>query len=83
ACALRALGIKYAPCLIQTVTRRDELAIAASETVFDQAAFYFKAARPPLLKDFFDPKIRKVVPVKPARQVVEVSFEVREFRLEE
>jgi hypothetical protein len=83
ACALRALGIKYAPCIIQTVTRKDELAVAASDTVFDRAAFYFKAARPPLLKDFFDPKIRKVVPVKRARQVVEVSFEVREFKLEE
>ena len=59
------------------------LPAAASETVFARAAFYFKAARPPLLKAFFDPKIRKVVPVKPARQVIEVSFEVREFKLEE
>jgi hypothetical protein len=83
ACALRALGVKYAPAAIQTVTRRDELAIAATHKVFDSAAFYFKAARPPLLKDFFDPQIRKVVPVRRTKTFIEVSFEVREFHMEE
>jgi len=80
--ALRALGLKYAPCAVQRVTRRDELAVAASQTVVDAAAFYFKASRPPLLKDFFDPALRKIVPVRRMRNVIEVTFEVREFRME-
>ena len=77
------MGVKYAPAAIQTVTRRDELAVAAASKVFDSAAFYFKAARPPLLKDFFDPQIRKIVPVRRTKTFIEVSFEVREFRMEE
>jgi hypothetical protein len=83
ACALRELGITHAPCLIRTVTRRDELEIVADRTVCQAPAFYFKAARPPLLKDFFDPKVRKVLPVYRTRKMIEVSFEVREFEVPE
>jgi hypothetical protein len=45
--------------------------------------FYFGSKRPPLLKDFFDPKIRKVLPVRRIRRVVEVQYEVREFEIAE
>jgi len=79
ACALRALGVTHAPCVIQDVTRRDELAAVAPGKVNDAAAFYFKSARPPLLKDFFDPRIRKLLPMRRVRRLVEVSFEVREY----
>jgi hypothetical protein len=79
ACALRALGITHAPCIIQTVTRRDELDIVAKREIADDPAFYFKAARPPLLKDFFDPKIRKVLRVHRRVKMIEVNFEVRDF----
>jgi hypothetical protein len=81
ACALRALGITHAPCIIQTVTRRDELQITAKKEVADDPGFYFKAARPPLLKDFFDPKIRKVLPVHKTLKMIEVNFEVRDFEV--
>jgi hypothetical protein len=77
--ALRDLGITHAPCIVQTVTRRDELALVASRSVMEDPAFYFKAARPPLLKDFFDPKIRKVLRLPKILRVVELSFEAREF----
>lgn len=79
ACAMRAAGITHAPCVIQTVTRRAELAVAAAEKVCENAAFYFKEARPPLLKDFFDPRLSKALPVRRTRKVVEVSFETRVF----
>jgi hypothetical protein len=81
ACALRAMGITHAPCIIQTVTRRAELAVAATQKVNDDATFYFKAARPPLLKDFFDPRLTKILPVRRTRKVVEVSFETRVFEI--
>ncbi len=81
ACALRALGVTHAPCVIQEVTRRDELALTVPRRVLDAAAFYFKSARPPMLKDFFNPRLRKLLPVPPTRRVVEVSFEVREYEL--
>lgn len=83
ACALRALGVTHAPCVVQTVTRRDELALTVPSRVADTAAFYFKSARPPLLKDFFDPRIRKVVPVRRVKHVVELCFEVTEYDVED
>lgn len=83
ACALRALGITHAPCIIQTVTRRDELDISAHSDVAKSPGYYFNAPRPPLLKDFFDPKIRKVLPTKKMIRMVEVNFDVKEFWLTE
>jgi hypothetical protein len=81
AVALRELGITHAPCIIQEVTRRDELAVAAGSTVNRTPFFYFGKKRPPLLKDFFDPRIRKILPVRRMRRVVEVEIEVHKFDL--
>jgi hypothetical protein len=60
--ALRSLGLTHAPCIIQTVTRGEELGLVGSK-IAEDPAFYFKAARPPVLKDFFDPNIRKVLQI--------------------
>ena len=79
ACALRELGLSHAPCIVQTVTRGDELALAAKGVVAQDPDFYFKTARPPLLKDFFDPRIRKVLRVRKQVRMIEVNFKVREF----
>jgi hypothetical protein len=79
ACALHALGIRYAPCIIQTVSRRDELDICAPSDVAKSPGYYFNAPRPPLLKDFFDPNIRKVLPIKQRVKMVEINFDVQEF----
>lgn len=79
--ALRDLGVTHAPCIIQTVTRRDELNLVATRRVAEAPAFYFQAARPPLLKDFFDPRIRKVLHVRPAQQLIEISLEIKEFEV--
>ena len=57
--ALKSIGITHAPCLIKTVTRLDELKLVAGNSVVEDPAFYFKAARPPLLDDFFDPRVAK------------------------
>ena len=83
ACALRELGVTHAPCVLRTVTRRDELNLIAGEEVAAAPAFYFKSARPPLLRDFFNPRIRKILPVRRTKRVVEISFEVREFEMDE
>jgi hypothetical protein len=79
--ALRSLGITHAPAIVQTVTRRDELNLVASRAVLDDPAFYFKTARPPLLKDFFDPRIRKVLRVPKILRMIELSFEVNEVEV--
>jgi hypothetical protein len=79
--ALRELGYTHAPCIVQTVTRLDELNIVASHDVVESPSHYFKAARPPLLKDFFDPKIRKLFHLPPIRRVVELSFDIKEYEV--
>ena len=44
-----------------------------------RARLLLRLQRPPLLKDFFDPKIGKVFPVKRMEKMIEVSFEIREY----
>jgi len=81
--ALLEAGFTHAPAVIQTVTRMDELKVAAGRRVLADPAFYLKAARPPLLKDFFDPNIRKVLSVPRSMTVVELAFEVNEYRVKD
>jgi hypothetical protein len=83
ACALRELGVTHAPCVIQTVTHRDELDLVATRRVAEAPMFYFRALRPPLLKDFSDPRIGKVLQVHQVRRTIEVSFDVRESEMVE
>ncbi len=59
------------------MTRKDELWIAAGETATEDPEFYFRAARPPLLKDFFDRKLVKRLAVRPMETAVEVEFKMR------
>jgi hypothetical protein len=77
--ALLEHGITHAPCIVQTVTRLDELNLVAGRNVRQAPAFYFKAARPPLLKDFLDPKLRKMLRIPRLLQTIEVSFDVQDF----
>jgi hypothetical protein len=74
---LRELGITHVPCVIQYVSRRDELELIGGE-LQQNPDRYLKTSRPPLLKDYFDAKLRKVVPVcKKNRSVkVQVGCEV-------
>ena len=83
ACALRELGITHAPAIIQTVSRFDELAVIAKRSILNDPDLYFRSARPPLLKDFFDPKIRRVWKTPRIVKVVEVTYEVRDYTLPE
>ena len=79
ACALLELGVTHVPCVVQTVTSRDELDLVAKPIVASSPGYFFNAPRPPLLKDFLDPKIRKILPTRKVSRVIEVSFEVRDY----
>jgi hypothetical protein len=83
ACALRALGITHAPCAIQTATRTDEVGLVSRPDVADDPEFYFESARPPLLKDYFDPKIRKLLPVHKRVRQIEVHFDIKNYLVHE
>jgi len=77
--ALREAGFTHVPCIITSVTRRDEFNLVASEETASNVSFYFKGARPPVLKDFFDPKLRKVLQVPRMLRAVEITFETKTF----
>lgn len=79
ACALLELGVTHAPCVVQTVSSRDELDLVAKPIVANDPGYFFNAPRPPLLKDFLDPAIRKILPVRKVSRVIEVAFEVRDY----
>src|SRR5437867_5872131 len=53
--ALRDMGLTHAPCIVQQVTRRDELDLVAGGDLQANSDRYLKAPRPPLLKDYLDP----------------------------
>jgi hypothetical protein len=76
--ALRDLGITQIPCLIQRVTRRDELDLVASGEVASSPDRYLKVARPPMLRDYFDPALRKIVPVYRKNRVVRIQYVIEQ-----
>ncbi len=76
--ALRDLGITEIPCLVQRVTRREELDLVAAGDLANSPDRYLKFARPPMLRDYFDPALRKIVPVYRKNRVVRIQFVVEQ-----
>jgi hypothetical protein len=76
--ALRELGVTHAPCIIQLISSREELDVVASDRVRRCPDCYLRNPRPSVLKDYFNPKLRKIVPVHRRLRQVSVKFEVDE-----
>jgi hypothetical protein len=76
--ALRDLGFTHAPCIVQFVSSRDELDVVASGDLKEHPDLYVRNPRPPLLKDYFEPKLRKIASVRRRLRQVTVKFEVDE-----
>jgi hypothetical protein len=72
--ALRDLGITHVPCLIQDVSRREELELLGVQELIATPDAYLAAPRPPMLKDYFDPALRIVAPVPRKDRHVQVAF---------
>jgi hypothetical protein len=75
---LRQLGVTHVPCIIEHVSTPDELQLVAAEKVRDDPDYYLKNPRPPMLKDYFDPKLHKVMAAHRRHRQVTVKFEVDE-----
>jgi hypothetical protein len=75
--ALRSAGFTHAWAIVETVTRKDELNLTASDEVLDKPEFYFAARRPPMLRDFFDPRLARHFRARRSEFVVEVEVKVR------
>src|SRR5206468_2547508 len=76
--ALRKMGLTHVPCIVQHVSSRDELDVVASSKITRNLDFYLKHPRPSMLKDYFNPKLHTVMPVRRRLHQVTVRFEVDE-----
>lgn len=76
--ALRTLGYTRVPCLVQHVSNRDELDLVAPSAVRRDPDLYLKHPRPSVLRDYFDPELHKVMPVRRVLHQVKVRFSVSE-----
>ena len=79
--ALRELGASHVPAVVQQVRRTDELGAAGGAGLRKDPEYYVRSTRPPVLKDYFDPELRKVVPLVPTARHVRVRFTVEEADL--
>ena len=76
--ALRDAGITHAPCLIQLVSRRDELPVIAGPDLAGNLDAYLTDPRPPVLRDYFDDTLRVVAPVARKKRQVRVQISVEQ-----
>ena len=74
--ALRDLGVTHVPCVVQKVTRPEELEIASGEELRRHSDRYLRSPRPALLKDYFDDRLRKVLDVARVHRMVKVTIGV-------
>jgi hypothetical protein len=77
ALALRQLGFTHVPCLIQPCASLDDLGQAATREIGDNVELYFHAPRPPLLRDFDNPKLTLSVKAPRMRRVVTLKVDVQ------
>jgi hypothetical protein len=75
---LRKIGVTHVPCIVQHVGTRDELDVVAASEIRRDRDLYLKHARPPMLRDYFDPRLHVVMPVRRRLRQVTVRFEVEE-----
>ena len=74
--SLRSMGVTHAPCIIQHVSTREELQAAATSDLRANPDSYLRHPRPSMFRDYFDPKLGKIVPVPRRLRQLTVKFSV-------
>lgn len=72
--ALRKAGLTHVPAVVQRVSRREELPLLFTGEVEQRPDAYLSDPRPPLLKDYFDSRLIKSVPVPRKLREVRVQY---------
>ena len=76
--ALREMDITRVPCIIQHASSREELEVVGSSALQRDPDLYLSSPRPPMLRDYFDPDLHKVMTVQQRLHQVTVSFDAEE-----
>jgi hypothetical protein len=74
---LLSLGFTHAYCVVEDVTRKDELKLTVDADVAGDPEYYFASKRPPLLRDFLNPALTRRLAVLPMENHVEIELKVR------
>lgn len=77
--ALRDSGVTHVPCVIQKVATRDELGVVAAGALRRDPDLYLKQSRPPVLKDYFNPRLCRIVCLPPTARHVRIRFTTETF----
>lgn len=75
---LWGMGITHVPCIIQHVSNKHELQAVAASEILEDPSYYLKHPRPPMLKDYFNPNLFKIVKTHRRTRQVTVKFEIDE-----
>lgn len=74
--ALRAHGLTHVPCMIRRPLSTEDLDLVGPGNADARFSTSFTAKRPPLLKDFFDPRLVKSYPAVRKTHQIEVKIRV-------
>jgi hypothetical protein len=74
--ALRELGVTHVPCIVQKPATKQQLLEVAVGSLRRTPDLYFKEVRPPVLKDYFDPRLRQIVRLTPTERQVVVKWTI-------
>lgn len=75
---LRDLGFTHVPCLIQHIASREELRALGSSDLRRNPHRYLDNPRPSMLRDYFNPRLRRIVFRARELRQVRVKFDVDE-----
>ena len=75
---LRKLGFTHAPCIVQHTASRDQLEVVGASDIGEERELYLGHPRPPMLKDYFDPRLHRVFQVRRRLRQIRVKFEIDE-----
>ena len=76
--ALRESGVTRVPCVVQHIPDRDALEAVAPKHVLRRPELYLDHPRPPMLRDYFDPRLRTTFRAHRRVRQVTVRFQVEE-----
>jgi hypothetical protein len=79
--ALYEAGFRWVPIIVQTARNIDELAVIASGDLATAHDRYLTAVRPPMLRDYFDDRLRTIVPVPRKNRQLRIQFAVEQIEV--
>jgi hypothetical protein len=79
--ALREMGITHAPCVVLDVSQEHEFDLKVPDPVKENSELYLRHPRPPLFKDYFDPRLMTLMQVPRTNNLVQLQIGYQKIAL--